>query len=339
MAKHSPWPVFRCNKQKLPVAPHDDIDHLPDPPPWRHTGKPREPEPKAEPFSVKPLPHIFEPEEVELINAAIFLRRPLFVTGPPGSGKSTIAESVAYQLKLGQLLRWHINTRSTRREGLYSYDPVAQLQDRGLQENGDQENEGEQSGEGGEKQEKEAEITRYLTLGPLGTALLPRRRPRVLLIDEIDKSDVDLPNDLLDIFEEGGFRIPELDRLKKRHPTIPILPADKGEAWPIDAGQVRCSAFPIVVMTSNRERDFPAPFLRRCLRLDVKEPDKDKLASIVEVHLKTTAPELVAEFDNRRKNGKKLAVDQLLNAVYLLSGHKEVTSQSVRDALLRSLEE
>jgi MoxR-like ATPase len=269
----TPWPIFRCDENGLPVDPHDGIADLPEPPPWRRpTGSPPAHVPEPEDFKQPPPPHLFEPEEVELINAAMFLRRPLLVTGPPGSGKSTIARAVAYQLKLGVPLRWHINTRSTRREGLYHYDAVSQLQDRGQAH-------GAPGGDG------VIEMGKYLRLGPLGTALVPRHNPRVLLIDELDKSDVDLPNDLLDLLEEGGFEIPELGRLADRHETFDIRPSDEGSHCTIKAGRVQCLAFPIVLMTSNGERGFPPPFLRRCIRLDVKKPDAAKLDRIVEQHL------------------------------------------------------
>ena len=156
----------------------------------------------------------------------------------------------------------------------------------------------------------------------------PRPRPRVLLIDEIDKSDIDLPNDMLDVFEEGRFEIPELARLAAHHPTFLIRPYDAAAPWPITHGRVNCSAFPIVVMTSNGERGFPGPFLRRCIRLEVSPPDAAKLTRIVESHLGTRAPELLVDFLKRRELGH-LATDQLLNAVYLLTGRNEVRSERI----------
>ena len=126
-----------------------------------------------------------------MVNTALFLRRPLLITGKPGSGKSTLAHSVAYELNLGPVLRWPITTRSTLQDGLYRYDAIARLHEASLR--------------GGTPK-----IGPFVQLGPLGTAMVPTRWPRVLLIDEIDKSDIDLPNDLLNIFEEGEFEIPEL---------------------------------------------------------------------------------------------------------------------------------
>jgi MoxR-like ATPase len=142
------------------------------------------------------------------------------------------------------------------------------------------------------------------------------------LIDEIDKSNIDLPNNLLHIFEEGEFEIPELARLPTEEHEI--SPYDQGESISIKRGQVRCEAFPLVIMTSNGEREFPPAFLRRCLQLEMQLPDKDKLAEIVSAHLSHDAQyqeqinELIAAFIKRRDlDNNEIATDQLLNAVYL----------------------
>src|SRR5262249_15364466 len=147
-------------------------------------------------------------EELEMINAALYLRRPLLVTGSPGAGKSTLAHSVAAELGLGRVLRWPIVSRTRLVDGLYHYDAIARLQDVQVAAH---------SRAGGV--DPTTDIGSYVRLGPLGTALLPSDTPRVLLIDELDKSDIDLPNDLLNVLEEGEFSIPELERIADRLPN------------------------------------------------------------------------------------------------------------------------
>ncbi len=183
------------------------------------------------------------------------------------------------------------------------------------------------------------DISRYLRLGPLGTAFAAKDRPRVLLIDEIDKSDIDLPNDLLHIFEEGEFVIPELARLpeEKEYETLLVSPDDDGEKIPIERGRVPCEVFPLVMMTSNAEREFPPAFLRRCLRVTMQLPDEEQLAEIVKAHLEEDAKdveEMIREFIKRRDDD--LATDQLLNAVYLVINNIDPLHTD-RKELLKSL--
>jgi MoxR-like ATPase len=177
----------------------------------------------------------------------------------------------------------------------------------------------------------------------LGTALLPTDRPRALLIDEIDKCDLDLPNDLLHIFEEGEFTIPELERLDQE--VVEIREENGEEYFPIRKGHVRCRQFPFIIMTSNGEREFPAPFLRRCLQLEIDQPDEQLLNKIVRSHLgdrvADEAADLVSEFMSRRSE-KALATDQLLNALFMLTGgaaknSSEEEKKKLIEALLRSL--
>jgi len=264
--------------------------------------------------------------EVELVNVAIMLRRPLLITGRPGTGKSTFAYALAHELRLFPVLRWPITTRTTLQDGLYRYDAIARLQDANLAQ-----------------QAARGSIGRYLQLGPLGTALLPYERPRVLLIDEIDKSDVDLPNDLLNVLEEGEFRIPELVRIAETESEVEVGLEHEGSRVSIREGTVRCRAFPIVVMTSNGERDFPPAFLRRCVRLEIAEPDTQRLEAIVRAHLGQQAlaasADLIGEFLQRRTSGE-LATDQLLNAIFVTM-HSDLTHatsrQELSDLLLQPL--
>ena len=276
------------------------------------------------------------PEVVQMLNAAIHLRRPLLITGNPGSGKTTIAYAVARELRLGTVLRWSITSHSTLNDGLYQYDAIGRLQEANLYQLKNQ-----QAGT-----LEPPPIGRYLRLGPLGTALTThaKAQPRVLLVDELDKSDIDLPNDLLHIFEEGRFTIPELERAPDEPlEGMAIRPSDEGEPVLIKKGIVRCDEFPLVIFTSNGERDFPPAFYRRCLRLDLPDPDEARLHQIVAAHLGEAVLDeqvrrLIQNFIELR-GSRTLATDQLLNAVLLLSQGR-VDDQAwpkLKDALLRSL--
>lgn len=242
------------------------------------------------------------------VNAALQLRRPLLVTGDPGTGKTMLAYSIAHELQLGPVLRWNITSKTTLQDGLYQYDILDRVNDTAL---------ADKRGEPAAKDD----IGEYLTLGPLGDALLPRARPRLLLIDELDKSDIDLPNDLLHALETGYFDIKELSRTPDGSGPQWVMSSDGSGRVPVFGSRVHCAAFPVVVMTSNREREFSQPFQRRCIKVNLDPLNDLELKAVAEGYFDDGVPELeklVGEFsDARDKENRVLAIDQLLNLLYL----------------------
>lgn len=276
-------------------------------------------------------------EEKAVVNASIYLRRPLLITGKPGVGKSSLAYSIADELGL-ELYHWAINSKSTLEDGLYSYDAISRLQDAQLKKIQDIKD--------------EDDITKYLRLAPLGKAFASNRKC-VLLIDELDKSDIDLPNDLLHILEEKKFEIDVLKRYNQESVNLgtddePIF-LEKGEK------EINIDNFPIIIMTSNGERDFSGAFMRRCLHHKMNLPSEKRLIDIVIQHLQSTGDdeiaiieEIVKEFINKRdgfgedRQDYELATDQLLNAIYLRLNDKVNLnlneSNILKDVIWRSLE-
>ncbi|MBL7499772.1 AAA family ATPase [Frankia sp. CNm7] len=317
----------------LPLEPAERDRRWPAPPPWRNFGGGPDlpPPPPDDQETERRLGAVasglFDSSQISVINAALFLRRPLLVTGRPGSGKSSLAYLIARELRLGRVLRWPITSRTAVRSGLYEYDAIGRAQATVQLGNAvaARSNAPDLAAQGPPDSRAADTMTGppigdFVHLGPLGTALLPRQQPRVLLIDEMDKSDFDLPNDLLNIFEDGEFFIPELARMRNQTVEIDVYTADPGGRAVIKDGTVRCHAFPVVIITSNGEREFPPAFLRRCTRLDLPDPDLDRLAALVAAHFPTEEPihsDLVARFAQRREELGGLAADQLLNAAYL----------------------
>ena len=337
-----PWGVFTNMPQAADAA--QGVVELPEPPPWRRFDPGVDSAYEVPPMddkqrgrgSVFRLPRhqgdafTEEAEAVRLaVNAAIHLRRPLLITGTPGCGKTSLAYAIAHELGLGRVLCWPITPRSEVREGLYRYEALDRLRD-------------SQSG-------STVSASDFITLGPLGTAFLPFATPRVLLIDEIDKSDLQLPNELLHLFEEGSFEIPQLRR-EARQSADPLVKKvdtdDPSGRAPIQAGRVQCRSFPIVVMTSNRERDFPPAFHRRCIRVEMPTPSqRETLLDVARQHFGSDREAVgldekaaLARIDSFLGTEGQLdrATDQLLNALHLLCGPEQ---QRPGEKQMKTLEE
>lgn len=380
----SNWHIFKVgHDSEEGIKQHDGIERLPAPPPWRqprHATNQEAPDDQVQTYweNLQKIAsedirdylrgrtfclRTHKEQVVDAVNAALYLRRPLLVTGKPGSGKTSLAYAIAYELKLGPVLVWSITTRSMLKNGLYEYDAIARLQEAQLSQpqvgqqlydaiarlQGTQLDQALSSADVSKKPaDPYSTIGQYISLGPLGTAFLPTPYPRVLLIDEIDKSDINLPNDLLNLLEEGEFEIPELVRLAKRDSQPVVVRTADSLETPIRDGRIRCQSFPLIVMTSNGERDFPPAFLRRCLRVSMPTPSEEDLKSIVQAHLGeeitqqfTDIVNLIEEFSSRSESeAANLATDQLLNAVYLRTRDAKVQElKSLLFAPLNNIDE
>ena len=195
--------------------------------------------------------YVASPELMSAVNVAITLEKPLLIKGEPGTGKTLLAQAVADALG-EQLLVWNVKSTTKAQDGLYVYDVVQRLYD-------------SQFGTGGVD-----DIARYIKLGKLGEAFRAEQRV-VLLIDEIDKADLEFPNDLLWELDRMEFYIPET-----------------GET-------VRARQRPVVIITSNAEKELPDAFLRRCVFHYIEFPDQEQMEAILRVHFGNLDEKLVKQ--------------------------------------------
>jgi MoxR-like ATPase len=286
-------------------------------PPLEYLGQPQyQPQPNRQKRIFPYLPNL---DLVQAVNLAIALERPLFLQGEPGCGKTLLAPAIAYEfaqryLEKGQTwpyFRWNIKSTSTAKQGCYIYDALGKLRDaqlvgtpalgRFLKDEQRQ-----------QLVERLSDPEGYLEWGAMGRALQHQERRPILLIDEIDKADIDFPNDLLSVLEESYFTV---DETQKR------VPAEEDGANK-----------PIVIITSNQEQDLPEAFLRRCLFFYLPFPDDNHLKDIIKCHFPASEQEeiidkAIAKFLEIRGQvppyGKKPSTSELLDWLTVLIGQTD----------------
>ena len=215
------------------------------------------------------------------VNAALSLEKPLLVKGEPGTGKTMLAEEVAKSLNM-RIVEWHIKSTTKASQGLYEYDAVSRLRDSQL------------------GNEKVQNIANYINKGKLWDAFESEEQV-VLLVDEIDKADIEFPNDLLQELDRMEFYCYELDRT------------------------IKAKKRPLVIITSNNEKDLPDAFLRRCFFHYITFPDRDVLQKIINVHIPKIKKKLLKDsldtfFDIRKVPGlkKKPSTSELIDWLKLI---------------------
>ncbi|MDO6679965.1 MoxR family ATPase [Shewanella sp. 4_MG-2023] len=215
------------------------------------------------------------------VNAAIALEKPLLIKGEPGTGKTQLAAELAKSLNC-KLYQWHIKSTTKAQQGLYEYDAVSRLRDSQL---GDA---------------RVHDISNYIVKGKLWQAFEEEQRP-ILLIDEIDKADIEFPNDLLQELDKMEFHVYETQQV------------------------IKAKQRPIIIITSNNEKELPDAFLRRCFFHYIKFPTKVEMEKIIDVHHPDVKQQLLKQslevfFDLREVNGikKKPSTSELIDWIKLL---------------------
>jgi MoxR-like ATPase len=237
--------------------------------------------------------YIASDELTMAVNAAITLEKPLLIKGEPGTGKTQLAEELARSLNC-KLYQWHIKSTTKAQQGLYEYDAVSRLRDSQL---GD---------------ERVHDIGNYIVKGKLWQAFEEPQRP-ILLIDEIDKADIEFPNDLLQELDKMEFHVYETQQV------------------------IKAKQRPIIIITSNNEKELPDAFLRRCFFHYIKFPSKPEMQQIIDVHHPDVKQELLKQalevfFDLREVNGikKKPSTSELIDWIKLLMSD-DLSQQTLLD--------
>ena len=227
------------------------------------------------------------------VNASITLQRPLLIKGEPGTGKTVLAEEVSKALN-AELITWNIKSTTKAQQGLYEYDAITRLRDSQL---GD---------------ERVKDIGNYIAKGKLWEAFERPNRP-ILLIDEIDKADIEFPNDLLQELDRMEFYVYETDQV------------------------IKAAQRPIVIITSNNEKELPDAFLRRCFFHYIKFPDEDTMRAIIDVHFPGLKGKLVQEalnifYEIREVPGlkKKPSTSELIDWLKLLLS-EDISPETLRE--------
>ncbi|MBQ4813471.1 AAA family ATPase [Pseudoalteromonas luteoviolacea] len=229
----------------------------------------------------------------QAVNAAIVLEKPLLIKGEPGTGKTLLAEELAQSLNT-ELIQWHIKSTTKAQQGLYEYDAVSRLRDSQL----------------GDK--RVHDVNNYIIKGKLWQAFSASKRP-VLLIDEIDKADIEFPNDLLLELDKMEFHVYETQQ------------------------QIKADVRPIVIITSNNEKELPDAFLRRCFFHYIDFPSPEEMKAIVDVHFPSIKSKLLTQalevfFNLRETRGlkKKPSTSELLDWLKLLLA-EDIDAKTLHD--------
>ena len=291
---------------------------------YEYTGHPKyQPqEPTIDSQGRKLFPYLPDDDLVKAVNLAIALERPLLIQGEPGCGKTLLARAIAYEFGQKYLnkedkypyFRWNITSRSQAQQGRYSFDALGKLRDAQMINILGDNYLTDKDREKLLQRLKKEDCEDYINYGELGKAFQEKNHRPILLIDEIDKADIDFPNDLLAELEEPRFTIFETQKL------------------------VKATKNPIVIITSNSERELPEAFLRRCIFYWLKFPSEERLQEIVQLHfpkqeLANLFDEAINKFLTLREETKTRSVSKQASTSELLDWLRILTNKPIEKAL------